>query len=153
SGEVGLGEASYQSFDISVSGVDLPYAASYLSAPAEMLQFRGGQVSAEARAALAPGQAPAWSVRADLQNAQVSSPQHIDGTATYDGPLKVVGTSLFLDGAQVAYGSSTARVTGSVLGLDEAGGPLYNLTVRDAHIDPAELLREWPVLPEGYEIT
>lgn len=153
SGEVGLGEASYQSFDISVSGVDLPYAASYLSVPAEMLQVRGGQVSAEARVALAPGQAPAWSIRADLQNAQVSSPQHIDGTATYDGPLKVVGTSLFLDGAQVAYGSSTARVTGSVLGLDEAGGPLYNLTVRDAHIDPAELLREWPVLPEGYEIT
>ncbi|MBD3177564.1 MAG: hypothetical protein GF320_20530 [Armatimonadia bacterium] len=152
-GEIGLGEASYQTFGIDLDGVDLPYAVSYLDLPPDMLGVTGGWASGEAKLALAGEHDPVWSVRAGVRAARIASPQYIQGEAVYTGPLKVVGTSLFFEGATIEYGSSVATVHGSLLGLGAPTGPLYDVTLTDARLDPAELLAEWPVLPEDYELT
>jgi len=152
SGEIGQDAIDHQRFTIEGAAIDLPYVVSHLFVSPNDLQAEAGTVHAVATVAIAPKAPPAYAVKAEISGGRFRFPSSVRGTVDYDGDLTAAGANLFTEGARVRYGNSTAVVRGSLLGL-EGGTPAYDADLTEASLDTAELLSEWPLLPEGYTLS
>lgn len=150
-GEVGQDAIDNQRFVIEGAAIDVPYVVSHLFVSPNDFQADAGTAHMIATVAIAPKAPPAYSVKAEILGGRLRFPSSLKGTVEYDGDVTAAGANLFTDGARIRYGNSTATVHGSLLGL-EGGTPAYDADLTEASLDTAELLSEWPLLPEGYAL-
>lgn len=134
------------------SSVDIPRVLAHIGLPEDTVSVEAGIGTASVQVAWAEGMETAYFVKGVVRGGRFRAPKHAMEPFLVDGPLTVTNGELRAEDASVRYGTSRATVTGSLLGLGSGGDLAYDAQLANAELDLRELLREWPLVPEGVSI-